>query len=98
VLDLEYNIFQIPKPDFTLILNVTAEISQSLGKKRNLKEWLGKTKDIHEDDLNHLKKAEKTYLELAKIHKNTELIQCVENGAMLSREEIHEKIWKVLNA
>ena len=53
----------------------------------------GKKRDIHEADLEHLQAAEKTYLEIATKF-NYKLIECYENGQVLSREKIAEKIWE----
>ena len=67
--NLEYNIFQIPKPDVNIILHVTPEISQQLVDKKEEREYLkGKKRDIHEDDLNHLRDAEQAYLDIAKTY------------------------------
>lgn len=95
--DLEYNIFQIPRPDLNLILHVPAEIAQQLVDRKAKREYLRGTKrDIHEDDLQHLKNAEKSYLEIAKTFPNFILIECVKNNKLLSIESIHEKIWSVV--
>ncbi len=92
--DFEYNLFKIPKPDLSLILHVEPEISQKLCTKRNKKEWIGKKRDIHEENLNHLKKAEKVYLEIADTFPCFKLIKCTENNSILSKKEISEKILK----
>ena len=95
--DLEYNIFQIPRPDLNIILHVNAEIAQTLVKKKAERDYLkGGKHDIHEDDLNHLKNAEEAYLEMAKTFPNFFLIECVENGQMLSIEAISEKVWELV--
>lgn len=92
--NLEYNIFQIPKPDVNIILHVTPEVSQELVDKKAEREYLkGKKRDIHEDDLNHLRDAESAYIEIAKTYPGFELIECVENGKILPVEKIGEKIW-----
>ncbi len=91
---LEYNIFQIPKPEINLILHVTPEISQQLVDKKDAREYLkGKTRDIHEDDLNHLKDAEQAYLDIAASYDEFTLVECVEENTMLPVDVIHEKIW-----
>ncbi|MCX6778636.1 MAG: thymidylate kinase, partial [Candidatus Magasanikbacteria bacterium] len=84
---LEYNIFAIPRPDLNIILHVTPEISQELVKKKAEREYLagGKT-DIHETDINHLRNAGKTYLEIARSFPNFALIDCVENEQILPPE------------
>ena len=91
--DLEYNLFKIPKPDLNIILHVAPEISQQLAKDRAREDWIGKTKDIHEENLNHLKLAEQTYLEIAKYPGFT-LIECTKNNQILTREEIHNFVWQ----
>lgn len=91
--DLEYKLFAVPKPDASLILHVEAEIAQQLALKREREDWQGKTKDIHEIDLEHLKQAEKAYLEISKMSGFT-LIECTENGGILDRSTIAKKIWQ----
>lgn len=95
--NLEYNIFKIPRPDLNIILHVTPEISQELVRKKAEREYLsGGKKDIHETDLEHLKNAEKTYLEIASRFPNFHLIECIADNHILTPEEIHQKIWDLI--
>jgi dTMP kinase len=89
VIDLEYNIFKIPKPHLNIILNMPAKVSARLLKSR------GRKKDIHERDLAHLRSAEKTYLSLAKKFKSP-IVYSVVKGKLRSPEEIHEEIFKIV--
>ncbi len=91
--DLEYKIFEIPKPDLTIVLQVEPEISFTLAKKRAREDWKGKTKDIHEDNFEHLKNAEQTYLEITSSLPGFKLIRCTHNGEILSPEAIHFLVW-----
>ncbi len=91
--DLEYKIFEIPKPDLTIILQVEPEISFNLAKNRAREDWKGKTKDIHENDFEHLKQAEQTYLEIATSLPGFRLIKCTHNNEILSPEAIHFLVW-----
>ena len=91
--EIEYKIFNIPKPDLSLILHVEAEISQKLAKDRQREDWKGKTQDIHEDNLQHLKKAEQAYLDIAQNLPDFRLIKCTRNGEIMSREDIHYLVW-----
>jgi dTMP kinase len=91
--DLEYKIFEIPKPDLTIVLQVEPEISFALAKERAREDWAGKTTDIHENNFNHLKQAEQTYLEIANTLPGFRLIKCTHNGQILSRESIHFLVW-----
>lgn len=91
--DLEYKIFNIPKPDLSIILHVESTIAQNLAQKRKREDWIGKTTDIHEENLDHLKKAEQVYLEISSSFPDYRLIKCTRNNEILSREEIHWLVW-----
>ena len=95
--DLEYKIFEIPRPDLSLILHVEADIAQKMAKERARTDWNGKTTDIHEDNLDHLKNAEKVYLEIAESFNDFQLINCTKNQKILEREEVALLIWPAVN-
>lgn len=95
--ELEYKLFNIPKPDLSLILHVEAEIAQKLAANRHREDWVGKTRDIHEENLNHLQKAEQVYLEIAQTFPDFKLIKCTREGEIMSREEIHDLVWIYAN-
>lgn len=98
--NLEYNIFEIPKPDVNLILHVDPLVAQNLVDAKDERAYLnGKKRDIHEDDINHLKQAEQAYIELAKqFPEEFTLIECMENQQILPIEKIHEKIWQHIDS
>jgi len=65
--DLEFNIFQIPKPDKVFLLFMPYEIAHNLVANKDLRAYLGgKRRDIYEEDTRHLKDAEEAYLYVAK--------------------------------
>jgi dTMP kinase len=91
--NLEYDIFNIPKPDATVLLYMPPEIGQKLVDQKGKRNYTkGKKRDIHEASINHLKKASEAYLYVAKKY-GWKVINCVENGVLLSREEVHNKIY-----
>lgn len=97
--NLEYDIFGIPKPDLNIILHVPAAMAQRLVDKKSAdsrKYANGKKRDLHEADLNHLKNAEKVYLEIAKLFPNTKLIECTSNSSLLTPQEVHNKVWELV--
>lgn len=94
--NLEYKIFDIPKPDKTILLYVPPEIGQGLVDKKSARTYIkGRKRDIHEADIIHLKKAAEAYLYVAKKYKWT-VIDCAPKGVMRSRESIHQEIIKKL--
>ncbi|MDP2090457.1 MAG: thymidylate kinase [Candidatus Gracilibacteria bacterium] len=92
--DLEYNIFKIPRPDKTIFLNVSPEMSQSLVMMKNDREYLkdGKKMDLHEADKNHLKNAHASAIEVVNKFDDWVKIDCESEGKMRSIEEISDDI------
>lgn len=104
--NLEYNVFKIPKPDYTFILKTSAEFSARLAnnvtdkeKADKRKSYLGddKKQDIHEKDNSHLENALNSYLMVAKEYPNDfKVIECLQGAELMSPEIIHKKIIEVI--
>ncbi|MBI2049252.1 MAG: hypothetical protein HYT29_02365 [Parcubacteria group bacterium] len=95
--ELEYGILGIPRPDLNIVLHIPARVAQRLVDKKSGRKYVGgKKRDLHEADLGHLKRAEQTYLQMAKTFpKDFALVRCVEKGKLLSVEEIQEKVLNI---
>jgi len=98
--EMEYEVFKIPKPDAVFYLSVPIDIVLKLIKERNgngHRKYLGKKKakkeDVHEKDVQFLENSRKSALWLAKTQKNWIKIECVKDGKMETRENIHQKIF-----
>ncbi|PLX21311.1 dUTP diphosphatase [Candidatus Parcubacteria bacterium] len=92
--NLEYDVFRIPRPNISMLLNVDPKISLGLLEKMIRKEYLEKdNKDIHESDPNHLQKANKVFKEIAEKFDNFEIINCSPENKLLSVEEISSLVW-----
>lgn len=95
--DLEYRIFTIPKPDIQLILHVNPLVAQELVDKKGAREYIGGAKrDIHEADLNHLRNAEQTYLEMTRTFPDFQLVECMDGELIMSPKAIHEQLWQII--
>lgn len=96
--EMEYEVFKIPKPDAVFYLSVPIDIVLKLIKERNKNEkrnYLGKKKnDVHEKDVKFLENSRKSALWLAKTQKGWTKIECVKNGILETRENIHQEIYK----
>ena len=93
--DLEYNVNKIPKPDCNIVLLVPPETAQALVDHKAAREHLGgKKRDLHEADIEYLRKTHDVYRELVQLFPEYFVaVDCVREGRLLSIEEIHEIIW-----
>ena len=96
---LEYGVFRLPRPDYTIFLHVPHTESIRLIERKGRRAYLrGGRRDIHEADSRHLRRAESIYLQLAEGRrpKRGALIRCVERGRLLSKSEIADLVWRAI--
>ncbi|MFA6466274.1 MAG: thymidylate kinase [Patescibacteria group bacterium] len=91
--ELEFGIFDIPRPDLVFFMNISADISQNLALQKNARHDNIKSKnDIHENDLGHLEDALEAGNYVAKKY-NWEIINCDDgSGQMRSIDDIHNEV------
>ena len=85
---LEYWLLKLPKPDLTIFLHVPFENTIELRKNR---EFI----DEHEKSEEHLKNAEKAYIELSELY-NWSKIECIRNGKLRTIEDINDEIYQIV--
>lgn len=91
--DFEYNKIGIPKPDVVIYLDMPVDISQKLMTSRYNGDE-GK-KDVHEVNVEFLKKCRESALFTAK-KQGWNVIECSDGSNPLSIDEIHNKIVKIV--
>lgn len=98
LIEMEYKVHKLPKEDIVVMLYVPAEIGRKLVEEKGEREYVkGRKRDIHEEDLDFLKKVEQKYLDLAERFDHWVKVDCVDKkGKLLSKQKIHKKVIKVL--
>ncbi len=95
--ELEYGILELPRPDVNILLYVPPEVGQELVGAKGEREYTqGKVRDILEADLTHLRQASQSYKEVASME-GWNIIDCMQNGSMRTREDIHEELYTLLS-
>lgn len=92
---LELKMLGLPEADFKLFLHMPTDFASFLRKGRD------EALDENERDINHLKNAEKAYLEVASKY-NFNVIECVRDNSVISMDniksidEINEEVYKLV--
>ncbi|MBI2330442.1 dTMP kinase [Candidatus Daviesbacteria bacterium] len=86
--ELEYQTNGLPFADLTILLSIDPKIA--------LKNVSGGAPDIHEEDLQHLERANQIYLSLAKSGNNWCVVDCMKDGRMKKPANIHQEILQIL--
>lgn len=86
---LEYNLLKLPRPDLTLFLHMPTEVASILKSGRE------ELPDQHESHVDHLKKAESTYLYLSEKYGFKD-IKCNKGSLPRSREAISKDVLSII--
>lgn len=92
IAELEYKHYGLPMPDETIFLYMPWEVGVELGKNSN------EIPDGHERNIEHLKRAEETYLWMAK-KRLWKKVDCAPDrtlDSLRSPEDIHEEVYDYL--
>lgn len=91
--DFEYDKLGLPSPDLVIYLDVPTDYTERMLRGR---EQDTNTKaDIHEQDMTYLATCRKTGRTAAAYY-GWKVIDCVRDGQMRTREDIHEEIYKAV--
>lgn len=97
--EMEHQVFGLPYPDIVFYLDVPLEVSRSWlrdqGTQKSKKYLKGK-KDLAETDVDHLKNSRNTALSLERRNDNWVKISCCSKGVVLNPEEVHDKLFKII--
>ncbi len=86
---LEFELLELPKPDAAIFLHMPIECVEKLKRKRE------EIPDDAEKDTEHLKMAEKSYMEIAKKYEMF-IIECADENGIRSIEDINKEIYEYI--
>ena len=85
---LEFWLLGLPKPDKTIFLHVPYDFSKELQKSRKYLDDLEKNPE-------HLKNAERAYIELSELY-NWDKVECIKDNKLRSIEDINDEIYDLI--
>lgn len=97
IFSLEYDYFEIPRPDVSLFLDVPFAFTERklLAEVRegDDREYLNGRKDIHEQSMDLQRKVRQVYLDAAQVDENMHIVDCsTAEGEMASPEIIFQRV------
>ncbi len=92
--NLEFQMLNIPRPDRSVVLRVPAEIAQELVDQKAERSYTDKKRDLHEADIEHMKRAVEVYDDLCGLFPKDFLrLDCVRNDKLLGIDAVSDLLW-----
>ena len=98
ILEIEFTIFGLPRPDVVLLLDLPVALAEELIAQKAARNYTNRKADIQEADGRYLEQVREVYQELARKEPNWHTINCCEGDRLRSVEEIAESIWQVVRS
>lgn len=99
ILSLEYEYFDIPRPDVSLFLDVPFAFTERKLREVRVgddRDYLNGGQDIHEQSLDLQQAVRRVYIDAAEYDADMHVVDCSEQGAMATPDVIFERIKQVV--
>jgi dTMP kinase len=93
---VEYDLFEMPRPDRVLLLDLSVPVAQTLVAKKGARNYTERAADIQEADANYLGRVREMYRELAAREPNWSVIGCEGTEGLRTLDEIADEIWRIV--
>lgn len=91
---MEYDVFELPRPDLHVWLEVPPQCAVDLIARKGDRSYLQGKTDIHEADIEHLRATARIYRLLAEEDAGWTRIPCTDEDGMRSIEQISSAVWE----
>ena len=93
---IEYDIFQLPRPDVVVLLDLPVQQTWDLIAKKRPRGYTDKPADLQEVDRDYMSKVREVYLQLAASESGWHKVDCVTGEILRSIDEISDEIFRIV--
>lgn len=91
----EFDVFDLPRPDLVILLDLPATTAQELIALKAARDYTSKKADIQEADGNYLAGVRDVYLDLAATEPNWRRVSCLSDSRLRTIDEISDEVWHI---
>ena len=93
---IEYEIYELPRPDLVILLDLPATAARKLIAKKEQRDYTDKAADLQEADCDYLENVRQTYLGMANRQAGWHCIECFQQGTLRPVESIRDEIHSIV--
>ncbi len=95
---LEFDLYQMPRPDLVVLLDLSVACAQRLIASKPTRTYTERAADIQEADADYLTRVRALYLELAHREPTWSMISCEQQGSVRSIDDVASEIGTLLQS
>jgi dTMP kinase len=94
---IEYDIFEMPRPDLVILLDLPVNVAQLLISRKDPRGYTDQPADLQEADADYLERVRHVYQTLASRDERWRTVACCKEDRLRSVEEVSEEIWRIVD-
>jgi dTMP kinase len=98
ILEIEFTIFGMPRPDVVFLLDLPVPIAQELISRKTPRNYTARKADIQEADRTYLERVRQAYLELARSEPNWHTVVCSDGPRIRAIDEVADSVWQIVDS
>ncbi len=95
---VEYEIYQLPRPNLVLLLDLPASEAQKLITRKQSRDYTHKRADLQEADRDYLEKVRALYLSFAEAGPDWQIVKCLKDDVLRPISDINDEMWQIIDA
>lgn len=96
ITSLEFDVYALPAPDLTILLDVPPEMAQNLVLQKAAREYTDRAQDMLEADARHIAAAQEVYASL--VDPSWRVVEAMRGGELRPAEEIADEVWEAVRS
>jgi dTMP kinase len=93
---LEFEVYALPQPDLTLLLDLPAARAQELIARKSVRSYTDKPADLQEADVDYLQRVRQVYLELETVDPRWRCIEVERSGQLRSIDDVADEVTAIV--
>lgn len=93
---MEHTVFQLPRPQLNILIDITSDWSQELVGRKAARDYTDQKADIQEADQSYLERVRSSYRELAAARDDWTVVQSLCDGELRDVEDINAELLSLI--
>jgi dTMP kinase len=94
ILEIEFGLFALPRPDLVVLLDLPVGVAQKLIGQKAARGYTAKKADLQEADAPYLERVREVYHDMARAEPHWRQVDCCEGKRLRSVDEIADEVWQ----
>ncbi len=95
---IEFEVFALPRPDLTILIDMSSQMSRELVSRKSARDYTDREADLQESDLPYLERVRRCYRSLAAVRPDWQIVYGLDgHGSLRTIDEVGDEISRIVS-